>query len=205
MKTTHGWVLAALLSTTAGCAVDDAVELAASSDQGIVAGSGSRGTEMHVSWTARKELADALGGEPDGELDFGEVGVPNVVRVQHQYSIAALRLEAPSWTLVTDLPVEDAPWSTHSPLGVVFPRSFVMSAEPGHQASHAAAEKLFNALVEAAETTVEVVPGVRATTRASARKTFSCTKTTDRHASTSFQCTIRGVTSVGGPGLFWER
>jgi hypothetical protein len=204
MKTTHRLVLAALLSTTAACSANAADEPAASSDQSIVAAPTFRGTEMFVSYEARVELRDALGQTPKDEFDFGEVSVPSVIRVQHQYSVAAVRLEAASWSLVTGLPVDDSHWGMHSSLGVMFPRWAALPSEPDFNASQAAAEKLFNALVAATETHEEVAAGVVETTRASAKKTFSCTKTTSPSRPTKFQCTIAGVTSVGGAGLLWD-
>jgi hypothetical protein len=206
MKTTHGLVLAALLSTMAACnAPSSDKEAATSSDQALAAAPASSGIEMHINWMARSEISDALGGVGDSDPKMTDVIVPGVLRIQHQYSVAALRLEATSWALATDLPVENAPWSLHSSLGVTFPRDFVQSSQAEQDASAAAAEKLFNALVHATETTTEVVHGVNETTRASARKTLSCTKTTEADRPTRFRCTIAGVISVGGPGLFWRQ
>jgi hypothetical protein len=204
MKTAHGLVLAALLSTMAGCATPAAGDAnASSSDQALAATPGLRGTEMWISFPARQELADALAPTQPEEHGFMDVIVPDVLRIQHQFSIAALRLEAASWTLVTDLPVDDSPWSIHSSLGVAFPREVSSSTRADKTASEAAAEKLFDALVRATETTAEKVSGVQETTRASARKTFSCTKTTEANRPARFQCTIAGVSSVGGTGLLW--
>ena len=44
----------------------------------------------------------ALGTSPDGAFDFSDVRVAGVLTIQHQYSIAALRLEVPSWGLSAD-------------------------------------------------------------------------------------------------------
>jgi hypothetical protein len=158
---------------------------------------------MFISFPARQELADALAPTTPATHDFLDVTVPDVIRIQHQYSIAAVRLEASSWTLVTDLPVDDSPWSIHSSLGVAFPREVPISSNADYTASEAAAEKLFDALVRATETTSEKIPGVQETTRTSARKSFSCTKTVEQSRPTKFQCTIAGVSSVGGSGLLW--
>ena len=206
MKTAHGLVLGALLSTMAACATPATGDgTASASDQALAAtpAAAVHGTEMMISFPARKELADALAPGQDVE-GFLEVSVAGVLRIQHQYSIAALQLEAPSWTLVTDLPVSDFPWSIKSTLGVAFPRQLGATDSADHVASEAAAQKLFEAMTRATETTAEPFHGLHQTIRTSANKSFSCTKTTeDGRPDAKFQCTIAGVAQVGGSGLFW--
>lgn len=206
MKTTHRLVLSALLLSTVACAEQAAGgDELASSEQGVAEASATeasepRVTEMYIPYTARRELAVALG-HTEEELDVGDVVVPGVLRIQHQYSIAALRLEPASWELVTGLPETDASWGTGQGLGVKFPR-FPIAAQDV-SASMRAAEKLFEAMVKATETTEELAPHVVRVTRKSARGSFSCEKTTSQDGRVEFDCLIASVSQVGSAGLVW--
>lgn len=198
MTTTLRFLLGALLFSTAACAADrPSDEVASSNEQGISAAE-SPGVDMYIAYTARQELADALGTTPEGEFDYSDVVVPGVLRIQHQYSVAALRLEPASWGLVTGLPESDAAWGVGGGLGVAFPRRpFGEDA-----ASEAAARKLFEVMVKATVTTEQIARDVVATTRKTAKGNFWCTKTEGR-GRTSFDCTIANVAQVGSPGLLW--
>lgn len=206
MKTTLKLVLAALLTTTAACsanASDDAVA-PASDEQAIATAPRAAGLEMYIGWEVRAELRDALG-QTEGELDFGDVTIPGVLRAQHQYSVAALRLEVSSWALVTDLsPPSVGSWGIDSALGVSFPRRCLHENDPDFQAAAAAAQKFFGALTNAKETSETVAPGVIETTRSSEHGSFSCTKTTWSDHAAEFRCLVAGVGQVGGGGLLWD-
>lgn len=205
MKTTMKAVLAAVLFSTAACSAEatDGETTAAAADQAVTSGSGG-GIEMYIGYQVRAEIAAALG-KTEVELDFGEVLVPGVLRVQHQYSVAVLRLETPSWALVSGLtPPNTGSWGIDSGLGVTFPRWTFQPDNAEQVASHAAAKKLFAALTRAKETSKTIAAGVVETTRASEHGSLACTKTTQNGRPDEVQCTIAGVGQVGGGGLLWD-
>jgi hypothetical protein len=196
-------VLATFLSTLAFACAEQTQSVAevAEADENLSATAApARGTEMHIDWQAREEIAIALGQDPKSDLDMGDVIVGGVLRIQHQYSVAAVRVAAPSWILV---PVGTVTSPFESNMSVVFPR-YGNQQTADYRATRAAAEKLFNSLVRATETRKELGPHVIETTRATAKKTLACTKTTAPNYPTEYRCTISGANSVGGSGLFWD-
>lgn len=208
MKTaTLKLVLAALLTTTAACTAesnDSAAPVADEQELATTPAMATAGLEMYIGWQVRAELAAALS-QTEGELDFGDVIIPGVLRVQHQYSVAALRLEVSSWALLTDLtPPDVGSWGINSALGVSFPRWSRSDNDASFQAAEAAARKFFGALSNAKETSETVAANTVETTRASEHGSFSCTKTTRPGNADAFRCTIAGVGQVGGGGLLWD-
>lgn len=207
MKTAHFGVLAAMLSVTACSGTSDEPAPGVASTEAAVSAAAS-GTEMLIDWQARAELQAALGQSPKGAFDYGNVGVPGVLNVQHQYSVAALRLEARSWSILTGLPTANpgpGSWGVDRSVAVVFPRR-LGGTSPAFVSSEQKATALFQAMTAATETTEQVAPNVVATIRTSANGTFRCTRTvsTGAYPRTDVDCMIIGVSEVGGAGLLWQ-
>jgi len=203
MKTAMHLVLGAMAAMTVACSGTPRDEAEGEAHQGVSeAPTVTRGIEANIGWEARKELLDTM--RDTGDFAMNDAVIPGVVVIQHQYSIAALRLEVPSWYLSNDAHVDATSWSTNTGMGLGFPR-YELSPDPSDEfeVSHRAAQKMFEAMVKATETS-EVQPhDTRVTTRASARKSFTCTKTVRGTLAPQFNCLIAGVANVGGPGLFW--
>lgn len=203
MNATLKLLIGTLLMTTAACSAEASSEPASASDQELAATPPAGGIEMYIDYRARAELRDALG-DHAGELDIRDVIVPGVLRVQHQYSIAALRLDVSSWTIVESLSAPDVgPWGVDHSMGVAFPRWRSGADDPGFQAAHAAAKKLFDAMTGAKETRESLGASVVEVKRSTEHGSFVCTKT-EGSGAPEFSCTVVGVGEVGSGGLLWS-
>jgi hypothetical protein len=193
-------VLPALLATLAFACAEPSQDAVAEADDDLSAAAPTKGTEMHIDWQAREEIGRALGQDPKSDLDMGDVVVGGVLRIQHQYSVAAVRVAAPSWIVVAAPEADPAAKPTMS---IVFPR-YGNIGTPDYRATRAAAEKLFNAMIRARETRKQLAPNLVEITRATAQNTLVCTKQIAPNYPTEFRCTINRVDSLGGSGLFWD-
>jgi len=174
---------------TAACA-DNRDEAAHEDGQAVQVGADTS-VEAFVDRQALAELKEAVRATDNRD----EVTIPGVLAIQNQYSQAVLRLDAPSWSTVT----QSGELGAQVPV-VWFPREGLANGE-AYAASEAAAEKMFYAMVGAKESTVQR-PAGEVTVRASSRYTFTCERA-PQASRPKYRCSVAGVTSLGGPGLFW--
>jgi len=101
MKTTAKLLALGAILSCAACATQAETgesDVEATDQQVSTATDLARVVEAHVHYQAREELRDALAAAGTA-LDASDVAVPGVLEMQHQFSLAAIRLEVPSWTV----------------------------------------------------------------------------------------------------------